>query len=146
MSISTIRTKIKEKLDTLVTSSDLGCVVNQSFKHHPLADPNVSRFPAAVIQPPTLESEINDTASNNRTYTFDIVVIMKGDDISSVSDVENLIETICDAFDDDFTLGGTVTGGLEPATSPVVQDEYNGKQIVMFSIILKAKTCYNLGN
>jgi len=144
MIAATLRNKIKAKLDTLVTSNDLSLVLNRSFKHHPLADPNLVKFPAAIVQPPSFESTELDTATNERTYTFDIVIVMKGDDISDIDAVETLAETIANAFDDDHTLGGTAQGGVSPAVSPIEQDEFNGKQLVMFVVTIKPRVCYTI--
>lgn len=144
MSASNLRTQIKSILDQLVTDEVLASVHNRSFKHHPLADPEITRFPAAVIQPPSFESEVLDTASNQRTYTFDIVILMKGDDISSVDDVETLAETIANAFDDKFTLNGVAEGSVEPAVSPTEVQEYNSKQYVLFVVTIKPRTCYTI--
>jgi hypothetical protein len=146
MTASTLRNKIKAKLDTLVTSGDLSLVLNRSFKHHPLADPNLVKFPAAIVQPPSFESTELDQAANERTYTFDIVIVMKGDDISSIDAIENLAETISNAFDDDFTLDGAAQGGVSPAVSPIEQDEFNGKQLVMFVVTIKPRICYNINS
>jgi len=144
MTAANLRTKIKAILDTLVTSGDLSLVLNRSFKVHPLADPNLTSFPAVILQPPSFESIELDTATNERTYTFDMVVIMKGDDITSIDQIESLAETISNAFDDDFTLGGVAEGGVSPAVSPIEQDEFNGAQLVTFVVTIKPRVCYTI--
>lgn len=144
--ISDIRTKIVEKLDELVTAGTLGQAISDAFKYKLLDDTNITAYPVAILQTPYFESEELDNATNKRTYTYEIRVVMNGDDVESASDVENLQEAVANAFDDDFTLAGSVDGGLSPASTPVVQYEHNGKHFISFNIILKAEICYNISN
>lgn len=133
-----VKNNIKAKLDTLVPAS-LAEAVIQDLKIDPL-NQEYAAFPVAVVVPPSLEgSEVLDNRSNLREYLFSVVVLMKPENFSSTSEVENLQEVILNAFDNDPTLGGEADGGMAPSYSRPYPLNYGGKDLVYFEIYLKIK-------
>lgn len=143
MLITDIKTKIKAKLDALVGTS-LGEVFVDDFKQSSIFDRDYGAYPVAVVTSPSLENAAETNRDNLRRHIFNILIICKGEDISSAYDIENLMETILDAFDNDPTLTGTADGGVEPSIStpePVVSGD---KSYIAFVVTVRAKAIKSL--
>ncbi len=138
-----VKNEIKTILDTLV-STDLGQVIISDFRKD-FWEQDIAKYPAAIISTPGISaSEVKTNAQNLRTYEFEIVVIMKGENITHIYDVENLMDKIADAFDNNPTLNGVACGAIEPTTTPIQAVSYQDKTFVMFSIIIRAKVMIEL--
>ncbi len=135
--ITTIKDKIKTYLDDLVTASVLGGCTETDFRKNPVDD-NTAGFPHAFLMPPATESEAIDNRTNLRTYTFGILVLMKGED-TSASMVEDLIQAILDKFDNLPTLGGVADGAVLPATSAPEPVRYGDKELISFVVSLQVR-------
>lgn len=138
MSISDIKSAIKTNLDALVTDTTLGAATTTDIKKDPL-NADITDFPHAFIMPPAIESEVLDNRSVLRTYTFDIMVVIQAEDITGTAEIETLMETVMNKFDNDPTLQGTARGGVLPVTSAPAPFQHNGKDLIMFIIQLQAK-------
>lgn len=143
MLITDIKTKIKAKLDALVPTT-LGEVFVDDFKDTAIFDRDYGAYPVAVMTSPSLENAAETNRDNLRRHIFNILVIFKGEDIATAYDVENVMETLLDAFDNDPTLTGTADGGVEPSTStpePIVSRD---KSYIAFVLTVKAKAIKSL--
>ncbi|MER0170352.1 MAG: hypothetical protein DU489_07060 [Nitrosomonas sp.] len=139
MSISSIKTAIKAKLDSLVTDTVLGGATITSMKENPLSS-DVGIYPHAFLMPPAVESEVLDNRNIIRNYTFDIMVLFQAEDIDDTSDLEVKIESMLSKFDNDPTLGGTAMAGTLPvSSSPVPAQHGNGKDLIMVVLQIQAK-------
>jgi hypothetical protein len=138
MSISLIKAAIKTNLDALVTSTVLGGATVTDIRRNPL-NHDTGSFPHAFIMPPALTSEALDNRSNIRTYTFDIMVLFRAEDITGTDDLEEAIEAMVDVFDNDPTLGGTARGGVLPVSSAPEPFQHNGQDLIMVVIQVQAK-------
>lgn len=137
---SEIKAKIKEVLKTLQRQEVLKDVQIRDISES-IFDLDLNSYPAAILTPPSIISEIYTNADNLRTYNFEILVVMKSDSITEENSVEELMETIIDTFDNLPSLDGIAEGGLEPATSPTESVTSRGKNWTIFRVILKAKAC-----
>ena len=98
-----IKSKIKEKLEGIG-----GIKIVHSYEKLDLGG-----FPAVVILGFTINDILEDTKTNLREYTFKVRVFQelvttnpeKAEEI-----IDNLIDTLMDAFGQDFTLGGACEG------------------------------------
>lgn len=100
--IQTIRTKIKEKLDTLVTNDDLAIC----YDHEP---ETLDQYPCATMQFKMMNDAIYDTAANLREVKFLVRVYSKNADKSqSEDDIVVAVQEIVEAIESDPTFGGTV--------------------------------------
>ena len=133
-----IKGKIKDKLDALVTSGVLKCVIVDDLKKNPSLDRDIPSFPAAVIVSPSSNGNMSTNRSNLRTYTFGITIVQKAENIESSDDIEYLSDQILDAFDNDPTLSGAAVGGLEPSNSEPTAITSQDKSYIVFTITLKA--------
>lgn len=136
--IQTIKAKIKTQLDTLV-SATLKEIVTMEFKKNPLDNP-FSAYPVAILTPPALDgNEWEDNRTNIRSWRFGVVLIWNGENITGTADVENVIETVVNLFDNDPTLGGTCDAGVMPVTSRPAPFNYGGKDLIACEIELVCK-------
>lgn len=144
MSASTdVKSAIRTLLDELETADVLETIIEDDFKvNFDLKD--IPAFPAAILSTPSIESEMHTNVQNLRTYIFEIVVVMKGEDIASTSDVETLMDAIIDKFDNHPTLDGAAHGGLMPSTtSPAPVASADGS-FILFTVRLEARTIVDL--
>lgn len=139
-----IKNKIKAKLDTLQQAGTLGSVIVDDFKKG-ILERDYSHFPVAILQTSAIENEAATTHENLRTYIFEIVVLLKGEDVTDATTVEDLREAIIDVFDNDPTLGNTAEGAVAPSSSPVEPIPLQGgKSYIAVSIILRARALKSL--
>ena len=141
-----IKENIKFVLDTLKRKEILGNVQVDDFKSSVFSR-NFSKFPAAVLSTASTDSQSVTNVQNLRTYTFDIVVMVKKEDVSSPEQVEDLIESILNEFDNDPTLKGggntgEADGGVMPSSSsPAPVD---GTNYIAFVVTLQVKAVRDL--
>ncbi len=141
--ITNIKNQIKIKLDALVTAHTLGEVQVDDFKNG-LFDRDYGKFPVAIVTTPSVEGSYLTNCQNERLYTYEIIVIQKGENVTSPTETEELIESLLDAFDNDPTLNGKADGGVEPSSSTPQAVSSRDKTYIAFSIILKAKAVKDL--
>lgn len=141
--IGNIKARVKTVLDTLVPAS-LASVTITDIKKDPL-DAEIGAYPAAFIMPPALgASERLDNRTNIRDYSFFIMVVMKGEDVTGTAQVEDLMELIVNALDNDITLAGNAVAGITPVTSQPEAFQHNGRDLIIFDVIIKARATYSL--
>lgn len=132
--------KIKDVLDELQRAGTLGEVLVREVDES-IFDLDLGKFPVAVLPPPYIFSEIETNVDNVRTYNFEILVILKAEDLSPENPITEIMETLIDTFDNLPSLNGVAEGGLEPATSPTSSVTSRGKHYTVFRVILKARAC-----
>lgn len=138
MSISLIKTAIKDNLDALVSDNVLGGATISDIKKDPLSvDPGP--YPHAFLMPPGVESEVLDNRTVTRTYTFGILVLFQAENLESIAELETKIESILSKFDNDPTLGGTALGGVLPVSSSPQPDQHGGKDLIAVEVQVQAK-------
>jgi len=144
---SEIKNAIKTLLDELlfvkdennnITSGCLGEVVEEDFAIS-VFDRQFGEYPAAILSSPSIEGIAYDNSRNLRTYSFEVGVIIKAENITGPTDVEEIMETIIDKFDKHPTLNGTSDGGVEPSISMPAATTSRSKTYIYFSINIKAK-------
>lgn len=138
MSAVTIKQAVKTNLDELVTSSVLAGATIQDLKKNQLAA-DIPGYPWAYLMPPSIESETLDNRTNLRTYTYDIMVVWKAENLASTTEVEEDIEAILTKFDNDPTLSGTAMGGVLPVASAPQPYQHGPKELIMAVIQIQAK-------
>ncbi len=146
--LGTIKANIKAILDQLVVSEILGSVQVDDFKKGILSR-DFSSYPCAILTTPTIDSRAETNTQNLRTYTFEIIFVLNGEDVSEAEQVEELIETILNKFDNDVTLKGdnalgAADGGVEPSTSTPEMVTSGSRTYLVFSITLRARAIRDL--
>lgn len=137
---SEIKQKIKEVLTSLQRQEILKDVQIRDISES-IFDLDLNSYPAAILTPPSITSEIYTNLDNLRSYNFEILVVCRTESITEENTIEELMETIIDTFDNLPSLSGIAEGGLEPATSPTESVTARGKTWTVFRVILKAKAC-----
>jgi hypothetical protein len=139
---TTIKNAIKTKLESLAPAI-IGEVQVDDFKVSNVFDREIAKYPAAIITSATIEAETFTNRDNLRTFTYEIIIIQKGENITSPTQIEDLREGIMKVFDDDPTLGGTADGGVEPSISPAASITDRARSFIVFSVIIKARAIYS---
>ncbi len=141
--IVNIKTKIKAHLEALRVAGTILSWQALNYQQE-ILNLNISKFPAAVLLPCT-ESGVEETNRDNlRTYTYDIVILQKGENVRTDTDIETLCEAILDRFDNDPTLGGAANGGVPPTSSETVVIGSGDQTYVVFSVTVKARALVTL--
>ncbi len=141
--VTDIKTEVKIALDALVSGGVIKEVQHDDFRVG-IFDRDYAKFPVAILTTPSIEGEYLTNRQNTRVHTFEIIILMRGEDVGSPADVENLMETILDKFDNNLTLTAKADGGVEPSiTSPEVVIA-RSKSFITFSVIVKAKAVKDL--
>ncbi len=138
-----IITTITGHLASLKTANVLKAYLVQDFREN-LLENDLPAYPCAILMPPAVDSVEESRQTNLRTYTFDIVVVQKKENLSGTNAIGELIEAIIDEFDNDPTLGGTATGGVPPGSS--VPDEVTSADgtFIVFAVTLRPRALKNL--
>ncbi len=77
----------------------------------------ITATPAAIVLPPLVKApEPEDVSTNLRQYEWWIQVAVTEGKLNGQSTLlEDLMDAVLDAFDQDLTLGGTADGAIMPA-------------------------------
>jgi len=139
--ISTIKANIKAILEALQRQEILRDVQVDDLKKNVFTR-NFSKFPVAILTTPATTAQVETNTQNMRTYAFEILVLLNRDEITDSDQVEDLIDTMLNAFDNDVTLKGdsgvgAADGGSEPSSSGAGPVE--GTNYTAFSILVRAK-------
>ena len=139
---SAIKTKIKAKLDLLVTAGSLKEVRISDIRKNVL-DQDIAAFPVAFVMPAAVESsQLLDSRTVQRLFSFDILVIQSADNLvddTAGTSIEILREAILDKFDNDPTLSGSADAGVPPTSSNPFPFQHSGRSVVGFGITVKAE-------
>jgi hypothetical protein len=139
-----IKDNIFAKLTDLQGQGIIRFAVVDDIKSSPIIDKDIPDFPAVILSTGSTDSVVGTNRDNIRTYTFTLLVVMRGDDVGSSNDVETLCEQILQVFDNDPTLGGFADAGLEPATSTPDSINSQDKTYVTFTVEIKAHSNISL--
>ena len=141
--INDVKNAIKTRLDTLVPTY-LKAVEITDITRDPL-DMDLQSYPVAFIMPPAIATvELYDTVNVLRELTFTIMVIEKMENVSTTSQVEDLMQVMLNTIDSSITLGGVAVGGVQPTSSFPEPFIHNARSLVVFDIIIKARTLTTL--
>lgn len=141
--IGNVKTAIQTKLTTLVPTY-LQDVVVADIKQDPL-DMELQAYPVAFIMPPAISTvELYDTNNVLRELTFTVMVIEKMENVQSTNQVEDLMEVMMNTIDSSITFSGAAVGGVQPSSSFPEPFIHKGQSLVVFDIIIKAKTLTTL--
>ncbi len=138
-----IKTQIKSVLDSLVTSGTLACVIEQDLSKNPFTL-DIPAYPVAVLGMPAISSDYETNRANQRTYTFNILCFQQWVNLTTVRDIETLIDKIINAFDNKPTLNGAADVACEPSASSPEAVSTADKTWVAFVVTIKARALQDL--
>lgn len=141
--VTDIKTKLKAHLQALVTASKLASYQSLKFPQE-ILNLDIGKYPAAVVLPCTEVGQAETNRDNLRTYTYDIVIVQKGENVSNDAAVEELCEAILNEFDNDPTFSGSANGGVLPTASETVATGSGDQTFVLFVITVHARALVGL--
>lgn len=136
MALAAIRTKIDEKLASLTWSG-------QPFSHwYNYYNDNIEGYPCIMYEPASIASAYEDTANNLRAYAFELLIVQEIS-VTSRSDAITAIiaamDTVLNAFDEDYTLWGVARGAVEAVPGDFGQADVESWPVLMATIRLVCK-------
>jgi hypothetical protein len=146
--IKTIKENIKAVLEQLERTEVLGEVIVDDFKKS-IFNRDFSKFPVAILTTPTVESRADTNSQNLRTFTFEILFLVNAEQVTDITEVEELIENILNKFDNDVSLKGdnstgAADGGVEPSSTTPEAIASGSKNYIAFSVIIRARAIRDL--
>lgn len=137
-----IKTKIKDLLLELVDSNNLAEVIVLN-KPMGILNINPEKTPAAILANNSFSGERATNRDNEITHTFEILVMVKSDNIDTDTYLEDLSETLRKKFANNESLGGNCLA-VEPSTTPYgVLSEAN-YEMAVFLLSLKVRVIETL--
>lgn len=121
--MSTPLADLKAKIVAIVQANPLVSVVYDYDK------PNVDSTPAAIVVPSGNESDYATTASNRRTYAFQITLLVPFD-AQGAESAEDTLVGIMDTLLDDFDEDGQLTGSCLMMTAAPSAWGYQGREVL----------------
>ena len=141
--VANIKTQLKNHLDALVTVKTLGGYQMLKYPKDVLTL-DIGKWPAAIVLPSTEVGQATTNRENLRTYTYDIVILQKGENVADDGSIEGLCEAILDEFDNDPTFNGAANGGVLPTSSQAVATGTPDQTYVLFVITIQARALVEL--
>lgn len=136
---SAIKAKIVVVLQSLITDGVLNSFVQQDINTDVL-DIEFPGFPCAVLGASIMEADWEYPQSNRRTYTFQILIVQSLENVNDNTGMEDLRDAIALAFDNNVTLSGTATLGVQAVPSERVTYADKNRRYVLFNVTIKATT------
>src|ERR1700749_3000049 len=102
-----MKTAILSDLQTLVDAGILKAIVSVDYTKQFVNNYTWPGFPSALVAPPTIStSDYEDTATNVREYTWNILIVTTTENLPSTdpSYLEGLVDAVLNVFDNDCTL------------------------------------------
>lgn len=130
-------------LDALVTAGTLsGC--SQIERSADVLNIDIPSFPWAFLALGKLDNRAETNRDNTYSFTFDILVLHKNENITDGITIEVLMTAMVRYFDNNPTLSGFANAGFEPAISSPEPVTHKNGQCTAFFITLKANSTESL--
>jgi hypothetical protein len=145
----TIKTQILVNLQALVTAGVINSFVALDRGKDPLSKDNAppSGYPFALVGMPRVANDMEDTASNIRTYRFDILFVVSYETLEDPTlTIEGMIDQVLNQFDTNFTLAGTaIAAQVPPAQVQTFPISTPTQDLACFVVTIEARTIYTIG-
>ncbi|HEX3861298.1 MAG TPA: hypothetical protein VHY35_06350 [Stellaceae bacterium] len=140
-----IKTQILVNLQALKDAGRINSFYSIDLKSNPLEMGPTDGYPFAIVGMPRIAADFEDSATNIRTYRFDVLFVLDPATLTHPdTDVEDLIDAVLNQFDTNFTLAGAAQAAVLPATiegSPVSTGDHT---LLVFVLSLSARTIYSI--
>jgi hypothetical protein len=142
-----IKQQIIVNLQTLQTNGVINSFVAIDKGKDPITTTPPSGYPFAIVGMPRVANDMEDTATNIRTYRFDILFVVNYENIPDTSyTIEGMIDQILNQFDTNFTLSGTaIAAQVPPAQVNTFPVSTPTQDLVAIIVTIEARTLYTLG-
>jgi hypothetical protein len=144
--VTPIKQQILVNLKALQTAGVINSFVSLDQNTNPLDTPAPAGYPFAIVGMPRVSSDFEDQATNRRDYRFDILFVLNPAELAHAdTDVEDLIDAVLNQFDTNFTLAGTATAAVLPATVEGWPVSTGDKTLLCLNVTLIVRTLYQTG-
>lgn len=144
-----IKQQILSVLKTLVAGGVIKSFVAVDRGKDPLSKDNAppDGYPFALVGMPRVANDMEDTATNKRTYRFDILFVVNYEDLTDPTlSIEGMIDQVLNAFDTNFTLNGSAVGAIvPPAQVQTFPISTPNQTFACFVVTIEANTLYTIG-
>ena len=144
-----IKQQILVNLQALVTAGVINSYVALDRGKDPLSKDNAppSGYPFAIVGMPRVANDMEDTATNIRTYRFDILFVFSYEKLADPTlSIEGAIDAVLNQFDTNFTLNGTaIAAQVPPAQVNAFPITTPTQDFSCFVVSVEARTLYTLG-
>jgi hypothetical protein len=144
-----IKQQIAVNLKALQTAGVIRSFISLDRGKDPLSKDNAppEGFPFALIGMPRVANDMEDTATNIRTYRFDILFVVSYENMSDMDyTIEGMIDAVLNQFDTNFTLSGTAVGAqVPPAQVNAFPVTTPSGDFACFVVTIEARALYQLG-
>ncbi len=135
-----IKAQILANLNALILLGVLAAVIEQDINTN-ILDAELPGYPCAILGVSAMDATWEYQQANKRTYTYDILVIQRKENLVNPSDMEDIRDAIALQFDNNFTLAGAAPLGVSAVMSPRMPIAgKEGKSYVVFNATIKATT------
>lgn len=139
--INDVKNKIAEKLEAC---DGLEEVIVTDIRKDPL-DMELQAYPVAFVMPPAMENSVwLDNRSVQYDLVFRIMVLEKMENVQTTSQIEDLMQDMCFKMNNSITFDNVAVAGVMPATSMPEAFIHNGKSLVVFDILVRARVVEEL--
>lgn len=137
---ATIKAKVKAKVVAQTTYFADGSV----FDYDPEID-GITQDPFAIVVASANDNEYASSSENKRTYAFSVRIFVERNsrgNSNAEGVLQSIVDALIDAFDQDYTLGGTVLTALAaPSRWGYV---LGSKEYRVAEVTIKAKTWFDV--
>jgi hypothetical protein len=143
-----IKQQIVTVLENLRAANIITSIAYEDSTPSALKDIANYGLPFVIVGMPRVGNDMEDNASNLRTYRFDVLFVVRKEGATDVNyDVEATMDAVLKAFDDDFTLSGAAIGAIVPPISidsaPISTPDGT---YITFVCTIEARTIYELNS
>ena len=144
-----IKQQIIVNLQTLQANGVIKSFVGLDRGKDPLSKDNApaAGYPFAIVGMPRVANDMEDTATNIRTYRFDILFVVSYENMPDMTyTIEGMIDAVLNQFDTNFDLAGTaIAAQVPPAQVQAFPISTPSGDFACFVVTIEARTLYTIG-
>jgi hypothetical protein len=142
-----IKKEIVLNLNALVLQGVLNSVIELDLGKDPLTIDAPNGYPFALVGMPTVMSDVQDQATNQRTYRFDVLILVSYEYLADQNEgVEFIMDAVLNQFDNNFTLAGAAIATVLPVEVMTMPVSTATKSLVAFLATIKAQALFDITN
>ena len=140
-----IKKEIVLNLMKLIEAGVINSMYETDLGKDPIEMEPDAGYPFAIVGMPSIASDFEDQASNQRIYRFDILFAVSYQYLIDKNEgVEAIIDAVLNQFDNSFTLEGAATAAALPTEITAFPISTAEKQLVCFVATIKARALYEI--
>jgi hypothetical protein len=142
-----IKKEIVLNLNALAQAGVINSVVELDTGKDPLTIDPQAGYPFALVGMPVITADYEDSATNKRTYRFDVLIATSYEYLADQNEgVESILDAVLNQFDNNFTLSGAAIATVLPVEVLTIPVSTAMKSLVCFMLTLKVQTLFQITN